>query len=167
MSLRLAGGGRVTASALWAWGTACPCSPAGGRPTQTQGSPASFSPPGGWGGLGLRLPERRGRRPAEVLVMRLGWGGAHLPSHRPNGAPVPGRSPSQAALSALEAHKPFAAGEPNTFRIAGPRVRLVPSTWDSSQQGLTREGCLRRGLGLAPLHPALHHPQECGPIHGQ
>ena len=135
----------------------CRCS----RAPWTLLQPPTQGAPGGWAGLGLLRSQERSRwRLAEVLVVRLG---AHLASLRPDGAPVHGRSPGQAAVAALEAHEPFAARESTTFWIAGPRVHLVPFTWNSSQQGLAREGCLRGGPGLAPLHPALHHPPGMWP----
>ena len=153
MSLRLAGDGKVRASALWAWGTAAPCNPAGGRPTQTQGRPASFSLPGGWGGLGLlRSQERRGRRPAEVLVV---GGGLTSPATGLLG-PQPGRT------NRLEARKPFAAGSPLPSGSWGSGC-IGPFPWDSSQQGLTREGCLRRGLGARSSPPGPTPPTGTWP----
>lgn len=137
----------------------CRCS----RAPWTLLQPPTQGAPGGWAGLGLlRSQERSGWRLAEVLVVRLG---AHLTSLRPDGAPS--LEGALARLHSLLWRHTSLLQPGSPFRIAGPRVHLVPSTWDSSQQGLAREGCLRGGPGLGPLHPALHHPQECGPVHGQ
>lgn len=104
---------------------------------------------------------KKGWRPTGVLVVRLG---AHLARLRPDGAPVPGRSPGQAALTALEAHEPSAAGGPLPSGSRGPGcVWPLPPGTRHSRDWPERAACAGARGSLLSTRPSTA-PRNVAPF---